>query len=30
MLGGNGPNLLICNEPRRMFLIPGKVLQTTP
>jgi len=23
-LGGGGPNLLICNEAGRMFLIPGK------
>ncbi len=29
MLGGNGPNLLICNEAGRMFLIPGKLLHTT-
>jgi FG-GAP-like repeat len=30
MLGGNGPNLLICNEAGRMFLLPGKSLKTTP
>lgn len=24
MLGGNGPNLLVCNEAGRMFLLPGK------
>ncbi len=30
MLGGNGPNLLICNEAGRMFLLPGKKLQTFP
>ncbi len=30
MLGGNGPNLLICNEAGRMFLLPGKKLQTKP
>lgn len=28
MLGGNGPNLLICNEAGRLFLLPGKQLQT--
>ena len=26
MLGGNGPNLLICNEAGRLFLIPGAQL----
>lgn len=30
MLGGNGPNLLVCNEAGRMFLLPGKKLQTKP
>lgn len=30
LLGGNGPNLLICNEAGRMFLLPGNKLQTTP
>lgn len=30
MLGGNGPNLLICNEAGRLFLLPGKKLQTQP
>lgn len=30
MLGGNGPNLLICNEAGRLFLLPGKKLQTRP
>ncbi|HBJ86892.1 MAG TPA: hypothetical protein DDZ88_24145 [Verrucomicrobiales bacterium] len=30
MLGEDGPNLLICNEAGRMFLIPGKELKTTP
>ena len=30
MLGGNGPNLLICNEAGRLFLLPGKTLKTTP
>jgi len=30
MLGGNGPNLLICNEAGRLFLLPGKKLQTKP
>ncbi|MCF7784525.1 MAG: VCBS repeat-containing protein [Prosthecobacter sp.] len=30
MLGGSGPNLLICNEAGRMFLLPGKKLQTKP
>lgn len=30
MLGKNGPNLLICNEAGRMFLLPGKALKTTP
>ena len=30
MLGKDGPNLLICNEAGRMFLIPGKTLKTTP
>ncbi len=28
MLGKDGPNLLICNEAGRMFLLPGKKLQT--
>lgn len=28
-LGGNGPNLLICNEAGRLFLLPGKTLKTT-
>jgi hypothetical protein len=28
MLGGHGPNLLICNEAGRLFLLPGKSLQT--
>ena len=26
MLGGGGPNLLICNEAGRLFLIPGRSL----
>lgn len=26
MLGGHGPNLLICNEAGRLFLLPGKSL----
>ncbi len=26
MLGGDGPNLLICNEAGRLFLLPGKSL----
>jgi hypothetical protein len=30
MLGNDGPNLLICNEAGRMFLLPGKKLKTTP
>ncbi len=30
MLGGGGPNLLICNEAGRLFLLPGKKLQTRP
>ncbi len=30
MLGKDGPNLLICNEAGRMFLLPGKELKTTP
>jgi hypothetical protein len=30
MLGKDGPNLLICNEAGRMFLLPGKKLKTTP
>ena len=30
MLGGNGPNLLICNEAGRLFLLPGKKLQIKP
>ncbi|MCB1275671.1 VCBS repeat-containing protein [Prosthecobacter sp.] len=30
MLGKDGPNLLICNEAGRLFLIPGKTLKTTP
>lgn len=30
MLGKEGPNLLICNEAGRMFLLPGKELKTTP
>lgn len=30
MLGGNGPNLLICNEAGRLYLLPGKNLRTTP
>lgn len=28
MLGKDGPNLLICNEAGRMFLLPGKALKT--
>ena len=28
MLGGEGPNLLICNEAGRLFLLPGKNLRT--
>jgi len=28
MLGGDGPNLLICNEAGRLFLLPGKALKT--
>ncbi len=27
MLGGDGPNLLICNEAGRMYLLPGKALK---
>ncbi|MBX7206716.1 MAG: VCBS repeat-containing protein [Verrucomicrobiaceae bacterium] len=30
MLGKDGPNLLICNEAGRMFLIPGKSLRIAP
>ncbi len=30
MLGKDGPNLLICNEAGRLFLLPGKTLKTTP
>lgn len=30
LLGKDGPNLLICNEAGRMFLLPGKELRTTP
>ncbi len=30
ILGKDGPNLLICNEAGRFFLLPGKSLQTTP
>lgn len=30
MLGKHGPNLLICNEAGRMFLLPGKALKITP
>ncbi len=30
MLGKDGPNLLICNEAGRMFLLPGKQLSTKP
>ncbi len=30
MLGKDGPNLLICNEAGRMFLLPGKELRTKP
>ncbi len=29
-LGGDGPNLLICNEAGRFFLLPGKSLETGP
>lgn len=29
MLGGDGPNLLICNEAGRLFLLPGKLLNTS-
>lgn len=29
MLGKDGPNLLICNEAGRMFLLPGKALKTS-
>ncbi len=28
MLGGNGPNLLLCNEAGRLFLLRGKSLRT--
>lgn len=28
LLGGGGPNLLICNEAGRLFLLPGKGLKT--
>ena len=28
-LGGNGPNLLICNEAGRLFLLPGHRLNVT-
>jgi hypothetical protein len=28
ILGKDGPNLLICNEAGRMFLIPGKAIKT--
>jgi hypothetical protein len=28
-LGGNGPNLLICNEAGRLFLLPGRRLNVT-
>ncbi len=28
MLGGDGPNLLICNEAGRLFLIPKRMLRT--
>jgi hypothetical protein len=30
MLGKDGPNLLICNEAGRLFLLPGKKLTTMP
>lgn len=30
MLGSNGPNLLVCNEAGRMFLLPGKKLHGAP
>lgn len=30
MLGKDGPNLLICNEAGRMFLLPGKKLKAMP
>jgi hypothetical protein len=30
MLGRDGPNLLICNEAGRLFLLPGRKLQITP
>lgn len=30
MLGKDGPNLLICNEAGRLFLLPGKKLKTAP
>lgn len=30
LLGGNGPNLLICNEAGRLFLLPGRRLNVTP
>jgi len=29
MLGGHGPNLLVCNEAGRLFLVPGRKLQAT-
>jgi hypothetical protein len=29
-LGGGGPNLLICNEAGRFFLLPGRTLRVTP
>jgi hypothetical protein len=29
-LGGKGPNLLICNEAGRLFLLPGPRLSVTP
>jgi hypothetical protein len=30
MLGGHGPNLIICNEAGRLFLIPGSKLSPAP
>ena len=30
MLGKDGPNLLICNEAGRLFLLPGKKLNPAP
>ncbi len=30
MLGGHGPNLIICNEAGRIFLVPRSKLQTKP